>query len=396
MQALIEKIFENKFFLFVASALALLLVVALILFIFRLTFGRRLKTTGGARTRLPRLGIVDAFNLDRHRQLVIVRRDNVEHLLMIGGPNDLVIESEIVRAEGRDVRLRDKEAREKEPREALQPPVHAPAPGAPPWQPEFDPAAMRLGASQPHFPRKAPIPPLSPVAAAPEPDAPPPGPVIDEPVAQPTTVPPPAPRPPAFPLPARRVAASPPPAQRAPREPLGRPDFSSRIEAGPGPSNSFPRAPLATPFLRPSPPRQPEEPRMKPFAAPAQPASASPAAIASASPESNPDPIVAASAAILALSETASAPSDGAGGPSQKPSTPLLAAKKVDRDASPFEAASEPSAAPSDKLADDLQKPSPPGARERPLGDPSIMMPTTDSLDDSLEEEMARLLGRGS
>ena len=36
-------------------------------------------------------------NLDGQRQLVIVRRDNVEHLLMIGGPNDVVVESQILR-----------------------------------------------------------------------------------------------------------------------------------------------------------------------------------------------------------------------------------------------------------------------------------------------------------
>ena len=52
----------------------------------------------GGRARQPRLGIVDAFDLDRQRQLVIVRRDHVEHLLMIGGPNDVVVESNIVRA----------------------------------------------------------------------------------------------------------------------------------------------------------------------------------------------------------------------------------------------------------------------------------------------------------
>ena len=90
MQALVERISENRSLTFLAWAIALLLAAALILFIFRLAFGRRLKTPAGGRARMPRLGVVDAFDLDRHRQLVIVRRDNVEHLLMIGGPNDLV------------------------------------------------------------------------------------------------------------------------------------------------------------------------------------------------------------------------------------------------------------------------------------------------------------------
>jgi flagellar protein FliO/FliZ len=49
------------------------------------------------RGRQPRLGIVDVYDLDRQRQLVLLRRDNVEHLVMLGGPNDLVVESNIMR-----------------------------------------------------------------------------------------------------------------------------------------------------------------------------------------------------------------------------------------------------------------------------------------------------------
>ena len=61
----------------------------------------RARAAGGPRRpgAQPRLGIVDAFDLDRQRQLVLVRRDNVEHLIMIGGPNDLLIEPAIVRAQ---------------------------------------------------------------------------------------------------------------------------------------------------------------------------------------------------------------------------------------------------------------------------------------------------------
>jgi hypothetical protein len=51
----------------------------------------------GSRSRQPRLGVIDSFDIDSRRQLVLVRRDNVEHLIMIGGPNDVVIESSIVR-----------------------------------------------------------------------------------------------------------------------------------------------------------------------------------------------------------------------------------------------------------------------------------------------------------
>lgn len=50
------------------------------------------------RGRLPRLAVIDAAAVDGRRRLVLVRRDNVEHLLMIGGPSDIVIEPNIVRA----------------------------------------------------------------------------------------------------------------------------------------------------------------------------------------------------------------------------------------------------------------------------------------------------------
>jgi len=52
------------------------------------------------RSRQPRLGVVDIYDLDRQRQLVLLRRDNVEHLLLIGGLNDVVIETNIVRVAG--------------------------------------------------------------------------------------------------------------------------------------------------------------------------------------------------------------------------------------------------------------------------------------------------------
>lgn len=42
-----------------------------------------------------RLQVIEQANVDRRRQLVIVRRDNVEHLIMTGGPVDVVIETGI-------------------------------------------------------------------------------------------------------------------------------------------------------------------------------------------------------------------------------------------------------------------------------------------------------------
>src|SRR5262245_40357658 len=56
------------------------------------------RPTAPARGRLPRLAVIDAAAVDGRRKLVIIRRDNVEHLLMIGGPTDVVVETNIVRA----------------------------------------------------------------------------------------------------------------------------------------------------------------------------------------------------------------------------------------------------------------------------------------------------------
>ena len=74
------------------------------------------------RGRMPRLAVIDAAAVDGRRRLVLVRRDNVEHLLMIGGPSDIVVESNIVRA----MPNRDQMA----PRPAVgeQPPRIAPLP----------------------------------------------------------------------------------------------------------------------------------------------------------------------------------------------------------------------------------------------------------------------------
>src|SRR5215468_11045664 len=51
----------------------------------------------GPRGRQPRLAVIDAASVDARRRLILIKRDNVEHLLMIGGPTDIVVESSIGR-----------------------------------------------------------------------------------------------------------------------------------------------------------------------------------------------------------------------------------------------------------------------------------------------------------
>ena len=47
------------------------------------------------RGRNPRLAVVESLTLDPKRQLLIIRRDNVDHLILTGGQQDLVIETGI-------------------------------------------------------------------------------------------------------------------------------------------------------------------------------------------------------------------------------------------------------------------------------------------------------------
>lgn len=47
------------------------------------------------RGRNRRLAVVDTLAVDQKRQLVIIRRDNVEHLILVGGQQDLIVETGI-------------------------------------------------------------------------------------------------------------------------------------------------------------------------------------------------------------------------------------------------------------------------------------------------------------
>lgn len=79
--------------------IAFVIVLALIGVVFWLVrrFGGSGMGTNANRGRMPRLAVIDAAAVDGRRRLVLVRRDNVEHLLMIGGPTDVVVEPNIVR-----------------------------------------------------------------------------------------------------------------------------------------------------------------------------------------------------------------------------------------------------------------------------------------------------------
>ncbi|MDA9448233.1 flagellar biosynthetic protein FliO, partial [Bradyrhizobium sp. CCBAU 21360] len=102
------------------------------------------------RGRMPRLAVIDAAAVDGRRRLVLVRRDNVEHLLMIGGPTDIVVEPNIVRAApGRD-QLPQRP-------NAAEPPRLAPMPDTSSWADEA-PRPELLDHPEPQMPEPPPRP----------------------------------------------------------------------------------------------------------------------------------------------------------------------------------------------------------------------------------------------
>src|SRR5580698_1666800 len=136
----------------------------------RFTAGR----FGGDRSRgrQPRLGYIDHAVIDNRRRLILVRRDNVEHLLLIGGPTDVVVEANIVRAVAipRDVALARPAAVEPLPRAIplpdngngswpLQPEVVTPPPAR--SAPKIEPASDEAPAWPPLQPQ-ADTPPAAP------------------------------------------------------------------------------------------------------------------------------------------------------------------------------------------------------------------------------------------
>jgi len=100
------------------------------------------------RARQPRLAVIDAATVDGRRRLVLIRRDNVEHLLMIGGQADIVVESNIVRATAREPAL----ARPPAFAEATQQPAAIQLETAPPYTPprlQQEPVFQRTEAEPP-------------------------------------------------------------------------------------------------------------------------------------------------------------------------------------------------------------------------------------------------------
>ncbi|AWM02268.1 flagellar biosynthetic protein FliO [Bradyrhizobium amphicarpaeae] len=175
------------------------------------------------RGRMPRLAVIDAAAVDGRRRLVLVRRDNVEHLLMIGGPTDIVVEPNIVRAApGRD---------QLPQRPNAEPPRLAPMPDTSGWADE-----------------------------APRPE------LLDHPEPQ-MPEPPPRPARPSFADEVRRPAPALAERRSDPLAGFTADPVAPRLEREPRPEPLPPRVPRSEAPLMPRPPRQSEPPKMPPVRA---------------------------------------------------------------------------------------------------------------------------------
>ena len=235
----------------------------------------------GARNRQPRLAVIDSAAIDGRRKLVIIRRDNVEHLLMIGGPSDVVVETNIVRAAA--AVARETPAVRANGGEALPRPM--PLPDATHWP--LQPEPVVPAAPQWNAPPEQPAPAPAPAVRAPR-EAPVVGPPAEPPQAAPAALPvrpvqPAAVRAPA-PSPAPRVA---PVVQIEPQVAAANDqnlaDMAHQLEAAL-------RRPVAAPAEAPKPAEQKRvEPALRPVpkAAPAAPTPA-PSPAPAAAPQRQP------------------------------------------------------------------------------------------------------------
>jgi len=151
--------------LFLVAFLVVLGVIAGSAWLVR-RFGRS-RVGGAARGRQARLGVVDHANVDSRRRLLIIRRDNVEHLVMVGGPTDVVVETNILRgaSAARDASI----VRSPALPEALPRAIPLPdSAGSGSWPLQPEPA---LGGSAPRVARSEPEEPSS-WPLDPEPEAP--------------------------------------------------------------------------------------------------------------------------------------------------------------------------------------------------------------------------------
>jgi hypothetical protein len=333
------------FFAFVV----VLALIGLAAWLVRRFAGNRLGANA-SRGRMPRLAVIDAAAVDGRRRLVLVRRDNVEHLLMIGGPTDIVVEPNIVRAvPGRDQRSGE-QAR------------LAPVPEAANW--------ADSDAGHDHLEPNLPEPPPRPARPS----------FIDEPRRPTSALPERRPDPLAGFSPEPLVR--PEPRNEQPLPPVRAPRSEPALRPEPAMPRSEPTMPRSEPMM-PRPTRAAEPPvRTAPMRAPER-------AAVPAPPPASPVPAAAApvSTADQNLADMAqrleAALRRPAGEARTEPAEPRVGAPPV----APEPPVSRPAPRSSDVSV-------PPPTRNEPSLAPPVAAPSVKTGFENLEDEMASLLGR--
>lgn len=96
MKAWLESLVGPDYAAALLWTIVALIVLLVLLIAIRIVRGLSVGTfVAGGRNRKARLAVMDATAVDSHRRLVLVRRDDVEHLILIGGPTDVVVEQNI-------------------------------------------------------------------------------------------------------------------------------------------------------------------------------------------------------------------------------------------------------------------------------------------------------------
>jgi flagellar protein FliO/FliZ len=331
-----EMPFVVKFFLAFLLVLGLIGVGA---------WGLRRFTSGrlgsaSTRGRQPRLGVIDYASVDARRRLILVRRDNVEHLLMIGGPTDVVVEANIVRAVAapRDVALARPAAMEPLPRAI---PLPDNGNGSWPLQPEVitPPPARQAPKIEPASDEAPAWPPLQPQA--------------DTPPAAPAR-------------PQRDTLAA----------------LADELSARPAPPS--PPSRVRTPAPTRAPLEARAEPRSEPRSEPR-----APAPVVQAAPTPTPADTAAADQSLAEMAHRLEAAL-------RKPNAqaearaPAPQPRQEPRQAQPVEQAAAPEPPPSPPQPRAARPAEPKPARSAPPAKP----PQSTTLYDNLEQEMASLLGR--
>jgi flagellar protein FliO/FliZ len=343
---------------FVVTFVVVLVLIPLFLWVVRRIGGSRLGSPASRGGRQPRLAVIDAASVDGRRKLVLIRRDNVEHLMLIGGPTDVVIEQNIVRA-----------VPVAPPREA--PPVRPPAGEAAPRAAEISPRSE---------PSARPAPPEATWATPPEPPVSR-TPRQHEPVRGSQGEP--VPRPPRSPEPAPKA----PPPVDLPTRPLPEPVSAAMRAATPEPPRTPPSA-KAPPQRAAEPPRSAEPPRAAEAEQPVEMRQSPPTADVNLA-----DMAQRLEAALRRPARPAEGRDAGAKGepkprPTAEPPRPPASAEPLPP-------------APSAQPLEGEGEPPPPAAESTPAPEPAKPADAAEpkpapakSVFDSLEEEMANLLGR--